>query len=526
MTPGDSAIPPMREVEIASARRALGGQVDLLARHSDSDQGRGDGGGEIQGNLAARVGAEDLGIEFRGDLGADREAAGLKARTDPRDDRGRVDAVLTQESHGVLLDPGPSSTPAAVEERAACAVQRDDRDRRAVGGRNANPGIACLDEESVRMARRGAWLRRLGFRLDDGCAVHLMEKTRLLRTRPDRSAKTCAVFFDRILSVADTASQVEGRVRPFAHAAQTGRHPEPDRLGKRAGFRAPETNSLLMGRGGHRKHIDRAVMAAQALCVSLALVLGCAHTPVTSSGSEARDRFLATYAGEEVGTRGVGTVDYHRGDLGRSGLRARWVSAADSVSAVVYAGPVRTADASILGDSVYLALRPYQVALGGKIPASEGLGASGARFLVRPWSFASVRSSLESAATEPIRDGWRLTGEFRRAEGTHPFVLEIDQHSNPRTLRIQGAHGEPDQIVIRYGPMRTFDHGKAPRWVEWSHEDVRVRLDIEEHAAARRDQFRHVPGPAADWKFLSISEPEGRDLLDRLLGTEGKEHAP
>jgi len=500
--------------------------MDLLARHSDAGERRGDRGGKIQSNLAARMGSQDRGIEFRCDIGADGKAAALKAGADGRDDRARVDAALAQESHRALLDSGPGSAPATVEKGSTGAVPRHDRDGRAVRRGNADPGVGRLDEESVRIARRGRWIRRLGFRLDDRRAVHLMEKTGLIWVRPGRGAKARSVLLDCFLAVADSASQIEGRIRSLAHAAQAGGHPEPDRLGKRSGFRAPEADSLVGGRGRHRKHIDRVALAAQALCVSLTIAVGCAHTPPASSGIEARDRFLAVYASEEEGTRGSGTVDYHRGDLGRSGLRARWISAADSVSAVVYAGPVRTADASILGDSVYLALRPYQVALGGKIPASEGLGAAGARFLVRPWSFAGVRSSIESAVTEPIHDGWRLTGEFKRAEGTHAFVLEIDNHSNPRTLRIQGAHGEPDQIVIRYGPMRTFDHGKAPGWVEWSHEDVRVHLTIEEHAAARRDQFRHVPGPAADWKFLSIGEPEGRDLLDRLLGTEGKEHAP
>jgi len=522
---GDSVIPPVREIEIAPAGRALRGDVNPAGGDAGANERGRDRGGKIERGLAARMGAENRGIELCGHFGADREAAGLQAGPDGRREGSGRDAASREQGHRALRDSGLRSAPSTVKEGALRAVRRDERDRCAVRGGDADPGITGPDQESVGIGRsvRG---------LHDRDAVHLMVEERLAATQARGGSKPHPVLFDRFLAVADASSQVEGRVRPFAHSPRPGRHSKPGGVGESARAGAPEAHVIgLARRGQHRKHIDRARVMAQALCagaavLALALAAGCGHVPVASSGTQARDRFLETYARAEDATRGSGMLSYHRGDLGRSGLQARWGSAAESVAAVVYAGPVRAADATILGDSVYLALRPYSLALGGKIPPAEGLGASGARFLVRPWCFADVRSDLETASTEPIHDGWRMTGEFRRPEGTHHFILELDGHSNPKTLRIQGAHGGPDQIVVRYGPIRKFDRGQAPRWIEWAHQDVRVRLDIEEHAPAKGGQFRHVPGPASDWKFLSIDQPAGKDLLDRLLGGEGMEKSP
>jgi len=520
----DSVIPPVREIEIAPAGRALGGDVNPLPRNAGPDKRGHDRGGEIERGLAARMGTENRRIEFPRDLGPDREAAGLKTGSDRGSDRSRVDAALAQEPRGPLRDAGACPAPSAVEEGALRSVLGDQGDGGAVGRGDADPGVAGPDEESIGVGRRVRGLH-------DGGAVHLMIEDGSAVPGSRGSSKPRAILIHRFLAIPDASSQVERGVRPLAHPAEAGRHSKPRSAGEGARVRAPEADSFDVARRRHRRDIDRVRVGAQAFCagaaaLGLALAAGCGHVPVASSGSQARDRFLETYAGAESGTRGSGTLSYHRGDIGRSGLRARWGSAAESVAAVVYAGPVRAADATILGDSVYLALRPYELALGGRIPPEEGLGASGARFLVRPWSFAGVRSDLEAASTEPIRDGWRMTGEFRRPEGTHRFILDLDGHSNPRTLRIQGAHGGADQIVVRYGPMRKFDHGQAPRWIEWAHQDVRVRLDIEEHAPAKGGQFRHVPAPSSDWRFLSIGEPAGRDLLDRLLGGEGMEKSP
>ena len=513
MSAGDPLVSPMGEVEVGAAGRALGGEVDPIARNAGSDEGSRDRCRKVEGELAAWMRAKEAGVELLSDLGTDREAAGLKAGTHGGGESSRLDSVRFQEVDRTGRDSRAGAAPATMEERAARRVGRDDRDRRAVRGRHPDPWVPGRDKETVRLHGRVVWH-------DDSVAMHLAQEDRAALLHSGSRTKSRAILVNRLLLISHAKAEVEGGVRPAAHASQTRREAEPRRIGERARGRSPKEDfARLFLRGVHGAHIARGLFWAQALC-GLAFAAGCAHAPVGESDAKARARFLETYAAVESGTRGAGTLTYRRGDVGRSGLNASWGSAAESVAAVVYAGPVRAADATILGDSIYLALRPYGVALGGRIPKEEGLGASGARFLVRPWDFGEVRSSLEHAAAEPIQDGWRLTGEFRRPEGVHRFVLELDRHSDPRLLKIQGAEGGSDQIVVRYGPARKFDRGKAPRWVEWTHENVRVRLDIEEHAPAKGAQFRHVPPPSGEWRLLSLEEPVGRDLLKRLLGTK------
>jgi len=218
----------------------------------------------------------------------------------------------------------------------------------------------------------------------------------------------------------------------------------------------------------------------------------------------------------------------HHGGKGREGLNTRWAAVRESLAVVAYAGPIRTLDATILGDSVYLAIRPYDLGLAGLVPSGEGLGPHGLRFLARPWVFGAprVREAIERAAVEPAGEGWRLAGEFDGADGPHPFTLELSAKAEPRTLRIRLTSDDRNPIAIRYGPVRRFQSGRVPRWIEWTRGATRIRLEIEDHAPAKPSQFRHLPPARSDWTILALDDPRGRDLLRRLFGVGDSETAP
>jgi hypothetical protein len=216
------------------------------------------------------------------------------------------------------------------------------------------------------------------------------------------------------------------------------------------------------------------------------------------------------------------------GRKGREAMNTRWAAVRESLAVVAYAGPIRTLDATILGDSVYVALRPYDLGLAGPIPSRGGPGPRGLRFLTRPWAFGArwVREAIGRAAVEPAGDGWRLVGAFDGADSLHPFTLELNANAEPTSLRVQLTSDARNSITIRYGPVGRFQSGKLPRWIEWTRGATRIRLDIEDHAPAKPSQFRHSPPARDDWTILALDDPHGRDLLRRLFGIGDAETAP
>ena len=213
------------------------------------------------------------------------------------------------------------------------------------------------------------------------------------------------------------------------------------------------------------------------------------------------------------------------GKEGRAGLNTRWAFRAESVVVVAYVGPVRALDATVLGESVYVALRTYDVGLAGPVREEDGLGPRGLRFITRPWDFGAdwIRHAIERAEIEAIESGWRLTGALESAGGLRPFRLDLNRKLEPAALLIQREPSGGTLISIKYGPMRRFDAGRAPKWIEWSHGDTRVRLDVEEVGRLKSGALRRVPPAHDDWTILGLQDPRGRDLLSRFFGVgEGR----
>ncbi len=258
----------------------------------------------------------------------------------------------------------------------------------------------------------------------------------------------------------------------------------------------------------------------QGVCAALLLAAGCARVPVAASGADARARFLEAHALPEPASRGAGLLSARRGAKRQGTLDLRWSSVAESVVVIGYAGPVRALDASLLGDSVYVALRPMDLGLAGLVPREEGLGARGLRFLTRPWDFSSawIRDALERASLAPVEKGWRLSGTFDSDSGALPYALELDAKGDPRRLRIGRAGGEGTLIVVRYGPARSYRAGRLPRWIEWERGPSLLRLGIDEYARATPGRFRHSPAADPEWDVMTLDDPRSRDLLRRFLG--------
>jgi hypothetical protein len=213
-------------------------------------------------------------------------------------------------------------------------------------------------------------------------------------------------------------------------------------------------------------------------------------------------------------------LSIERGDRGRKGLNTSWAAVTESMVVAAYAGPIRILDASILGDSLYLAMRPYDLGLAGPLSSEKGLGARGLLFLARPWTFDKpwVREALERAFTEPTPEGWRIAGTFEGEGEDQPFLLELTRKLEPRRLRVGRPEDAGSVLVIRYGPSRRFSDGSHPRWIEWTRGDTRIRLDLEDHARAKPSQLRHPPPAKEEWTILALDDPKGRDLLRKLLG--------
>lgn len=258
------------------------------------------------------------------------------------------------------------------------------------------------------------------------------------------------------------------------------------------------------------------------------LAAGCARAPVASSGADARARFLATYGRAEPASRGGGFLSARRDGKRQGTIDLRWAYTADSIVVVGYAGPVRALDASLFGDSIYVALRSMDLGLAGIVPQGEGLGARGLRFLTRPWDFGGdwIRDALDETNVESIEKGWRLTGTVASARGTHPITLEIDAKGDPKRLRIGRAGREGTLIIVRYGPTRSYRGGRLPRWIEWEHGPSLLRLAIDEYARSSPGRLRHPPAADPDWEMMALDDPRSRDLLRRFLGVGEEEFAP
>lgn len=244
---------------------------------------------------------------------------------------------------------------------------------------------------------------------------------------------------------------------------------------------------------------------------------------MSTSGVDVRNRFLEAFGGASTPTRGAGMLSVEFGNRSRSGLNTRWAATGDSLAIVAYAGPVRAFDATVLDDSVYLALRPYDLWVEGLIPGAEGLSGEALVFVARPWDFGSpwVRKGVERARIEPSESGFRLDGTLTGAGRDHPFTLELNRNAEPVRLRIQHRDDERTLVAIRYGPVRRYEHGRAPRWIEWSRPSARMRLEIEEQSRAK-PMSRWIPPRAGDdWTILTLEDPLARDILERVLGSEG-----
>ena len=210
------------------------------------------------------------------------------------------------------------------------------------------------------------------------------------------------------------------------------------------------------------------------------------------------------------------------GSRSRGGLNTRWASHGDSLAIVAYAGPVRAFDATVLDDSVYIALRPYDLWLEGLVPGAEGFGAAGLVFVARPWDFGRswVRRAIERARVESTREGWRLDGTFSDEGKGHPFTLDLNANAEPVRLRIQHRGDERTLVTVRYGPVRRYEFGRVPRWIEWSRPSAHMRLEVEEQSRAK-PMARWIPPRAGDdWTILTLEDPLARDILERVLGSE------
>ena len=517
----DTPVPSMGVVPIGQARRAIRGRVNSLPRDPRLEEGVGDRFGQIERGLAAGMLAKKLRVELRRDLGSDRETAGVDARTDRGSEPIPRDACRFEQAHRVLRDSLPRSAPPAMEEYAPPEVLGHDRDRCAVRRGDRDPWIPGAQQKPVGFTRCLP-------RLDDAAPVHLVEAQRLIAIDAGRDVVPAAVLAHRQFLVTHSQAEIERGVGAEAHSASPERESEPRARGKIAGRGSPKRDGVVVRRGRlHCEDFARRAGAAQAIC-ALLLAAGCAHGGARSTGGEARARFLETFARADSATRGVGMLAVRSGGKGREGMNTRWAAIRESLAVVAYAGPIRTLDATILGDSVYIAIRPYDLGLAGRVSSGAGLGPDELRFLARPWVFGDpgVRRAVERAAVEASGEGWRLAGTFDAAEGAHPFTLELSAKAEPRTLRIRLSSDDRNSIAIRYGPVARYQSGRVPRWIEWTRGTTRIRLDIEDHALAKPSQFRRLPPARDEWTILALDDPRGRDLLRRLFGVGDSEAAP
>jgi len=251
------------------------------------------------------------------------------------------------------------------------------------------------------------------------------------------------------------------------------------------------------------------------------VVAGCARLPKVTSGTQARDRFLAQYAAGHGPQRGVAAISMKRAGKGAGSARVRWAANQESLAVVGYVGPSRALDASLQGDSLLIVIRHYDVGVKGFLRREEGLDGRLLRFLATPWDFgtARVRSALEHAAIEPAGAGWRFQGALE--EGAR-FTLELSDRGEPRSLSIRAAGENPLEIRVRYGAERNYPAGRIPGWIEWSFSGSVVLLTIEDFASADPAKIRYRPALEPEWSLFALEEPQGRALVRWLLGLSEK----
>jgi len=521
VSPREPSVAAVGEVEVGAAGSAIGRDVDPLRGHARAFQGGRDRPRKIERLPAARVRFQEILRELAGHFGSDGKAAGVKAWPDHDPESIGRSARRGEPLDRVSRDPFPSPTPSRVEDRPSRGVFGDHRHRRAVRGRNRDPGVPRLDQESVGLAGSS-------FQSHDGPAVDLMQEPRGAIVHTERRPNEPAILENGAVYIADSEAQIEAGVRARARSTLSGGEPEPSAVRERAGRRAPEARPRRIRiRRFHRAHSARRAAIAQAVCVVL-LLAGCARAPVQATGSEARARFLDSFGRDVTATRGAGMLSVKRGKQGRGGMNTRWAGLADSIVVVGYVGPVRALDATMLGDSVYVAIRPYDLGLSGAVPPGEGLGAPGLRFLARPWTFGApwIRDAISRADVESAEKGWRLDGQVEGGDGPRPFILELNGRSEPLALRIQEPTGGRSVVTVRYGPVRRFEAGRIPRWIEWTHGGSKIRLDVEELAPTKSQRLRHSPPAEEDWTMLALDDPRGREFLRSLIGDPAEEGAP
>ncbi len=213
--------------------------------------------------------------------------------------------------------------------------------------------------------------------------------------------------------------------------------------------------------------------------------------------------------------RGVGSISVRRADKGSGSARVRWAANAESVAVVGYVGPSRALDASLRGDSLYLAIRHYDLGVAGSLRPEEGIDAPLLRFLAMPWDFSAgwVRGALEHAAIDESGRGWRLQGTLGAG-----FALELTERGEPLDLAIRRAGEGGDLIRVRYGPGRSYEAGRIPSWIEWSFSGSVVTLKIEDYAPVDASKIRYATTPEEEWTILTLDSPNGKALVRWLLG--------
>ena len=512
----------MRKEAIGGARGALRRLVDSRLGKPRFQEAAADRAREVDRLLARRMRAAKRSVEFERHVGSDREAAGMETGSDDGVKRGTFDALTGELLDGERSDPNARATPAGVEERTVAAIGRDDRHGGAVGRGDRDPRVTGAHHESVGLGSR------FGGRYESG-AVDLAQERRRRSGVTDRGPKRLAIHTNRRGIVADAETDVERGVRTATPSSESGRHAEPRSGREGAGWRTPERKGqIVRWMRWHGPEGARRAENAQANCTVCALALlllaGCARVPVSTSGADARTRLLAH--GAEVGgpVRGVGDIEADIAGRGGS-FEARWGSAGESLVVIGYSGPIRVLDAALLRDSVYVAIRPQEFGVAGLVRPEQGFGADGLRFLLRPWDFgpAWIREALERASADAIEGGWRLRGRGEAASGTVTFALDITSRGEPRRLELARADDPRIVAVVRYGALRRFAAGRYPRWIEWSRDDARVRLDVREIGDLPGGRLRLLPPASFDWRVVSLNDPEGVELLGRLIGAPSKE---
>src|SRR6185503_1733397 len=414
----------MRVKSIAKAGRAFGCHVDPRRVDAGADQRTDDESRQIEREAAARMRDEARGGHGPRDIGTHGVTTRMDAQTDRNRERRCRDAVPPQALDRPDGNSAARSAPAAVEQGAPARVRRDDRDRGAIRDGDPHPRIAGANENPVRLGAR------LGGR-DERDTVDLARHAGSVFGHARFRPHAPSVLEDRLPLIADAEAEIQRGVGSGAHAAETRRHAEPRPVGQSSGAGPPEDRGGFprIRVGTHGRSIFAAGRGlAQGLCAALLLAVGCARVPPAASGADARARFLDTYARGEPASRGAGALSARRGTKRQGTLDLRWASSAESVVVVGFAGPVRALDATLLGESVYVALRPMDLGMAGLLPRNEGLGARGLRFLTRPWDFSSVwiHGALERTSVESIEKGWRLSGTIDSDSGTHPYALDLD----------------------------------------------------------------------------------------------------